>query len=124
MEIFRDIPLFFHPNTNTLPALFLANLLPDPSSLAFTTNSIIHHYTVSYIQQTFNSVVKHTDFHSPFCPVSFSLLTAPHAQPSVLSKADLPADWHKQTHTHTHQNPGSHRYLKPLFVFLLSPHSA
>jgi len=33
-------------------------------------------------------------------------------------------DIHTQTHTHTHQHPDSHSYLKPLFVFLLSPHSA
>jgi len=92
MEIFRDIPLFFHAYTSILPALFLSRLLPDPSSSVFTTNSTIQHYTLSCIQQTLNSVVNHTDFHSPFCPVSFSLPTAPHTQRPVLSKADLPAD--------------------------------
>jgi hypothetical protein len=71
MEIFRDIPPFLHANTNILPALFLSRLLPDPSSSVFATNSTIQHYTLSYIQLTFNIVLKHTDFHSPFCPVSF-----------------------------------------------------
>jgi hypothetical protein len=105
-----------------LPALFLSRLLPDPSSSVFTTNFTSQHYTVSYIQQNFNSVVKHTDFHSPFCRVSISPHTAQHKQRPVLSKADLPADWYTHTHIHTHQHPGSHSYLKTLFVFLLSPH--
>lgn len=119
MEIFRDIPLFFHTNTsNILPALFLSRLLPDPSSSVFTTNSTIQQYTVSCILRNFNSVVTHNDFHSPFCPVSFSPHTAPLTQRPVLSKADLPADWHTHTNTHTSTQAHSVTWSLSLFSYL------
>jgi hypothetical protein len=55
--------------------------------------------------------------------VSFSPHTAPLTQRPVQGRLASRLT-HTHTHTHTHQHPGSHSHLKPLFVFLLSPHSA